>query len=755
MNAFMKRIFGKSAKGVMVSRIIGIGLLFLLILLRIADPVFISNLRNQSFDFLQRIHPRPEQALPVAIVDIDENSLEQFGQWPWPRTRVAELVDRLTALGVATMGFDIIFAEADRLSPDKIAADNPDLPSNIREAMIALPSNEQSLVNAFARSRVVVGETSARQGQTTRDETKETTKREIPKVPSANLGPDPAPFLNSFPRLVQNIEPLSNAAMGRGVFTVIPDADGVFRRFPLVVLAEGEKRLALSTEILRIATGGKAFAIKTNDAGIYSIVVGGVEVPTESDASIWPWFNASSRERYVSAGQVLNNTERAKTLAGKMVLIGTSAVGLEDYRATPVASQMPGVEIHAQIIENILTKSFLLRPNYALGMEIVFLTVIGLLMVWLLPKIGAVYSAATAVMILGGFSAGTLWAFFQHRLLIDGIFPVAALTALFMVLATANYIREEMEKRQIRGAFGQYLSPALVSKLAENPELLSLGGETIELTLLFTDIRGFTGISESYKKNPQGLTQLMNRFLNTLSEPILGRSGTIDKYMGDAIMAFWNAPIAIEGHAEKACLSALKMLDNLSALNAARREEWDESSGQPLLDFKIGIGINTGECVVGNMGSDLRFDYTALGDTVNLASRLEGQSKNYGVEIILGDRTAKAVRDTLATLEIDLIQVKGKTEPERIHALLGGEELALEPDFMAMRAMNAMMLSAYHRQDWTSAFESLEELSIIADRIGLAESLDTYLFIMETRISEFRANPPGPNWNGVYEATSK
>ncbi len=750
---FLKGFFTKSGTGILVSRSIGLLLLLGLLAIRIADPVFISNLRNQSFDFLQTINPRPVAKLPVAIVDIDENSLQKYGQWPWPRTRIAELVDKLMALNVATVGFDIIFAEADRLSPDKIAADNPNLPDDVRSAMIALPSNEQVLVDSLKRSRVVVGETSARQGQTERDDNSQ--KSKVAKMPVAVLGADPDPFLSNVPRLVQNLEPISNAAKGRGVFTVIPDADGVIRRVPLVVLAEGEKRLALSTEILRIATGGKAFAIKTNDAGIFSVVVGGVEVPTDSNASIWPWFNASTRDRYVSAGEVLSGAESAKSLAGKMVLVGTSAVGLEDYRATPVASAMPGVEIHAQVIENILTKSFLLRPNYALGMELVFIAVIGLLMIWLLPKIGAIYSAVTAFLLLGGFSAGTLWAFFAERTLIDGVFPVVALGILFMFLATADYIREEMEKRQIRGAFGQYLSPALVSQLAENPEMLSLGGETIELSVLFTDIRGFTGISESYKQNPQGLTQLMNRFLNTLSEPILGKSGTIDKYMGDAIMAFWNAPIAVDGHAEKACLSALKMIKNLNALNQARREEWDEASGQPLLDFKIGIGINTGECVVGNMGSDLRFDYTALGDTVNLASRLEGQSKNYGVEIILGDKTAAAVADKLATIEIDLIQVKGKTEPERIHALLGDSDLAVNEDFVALRAMNAMMLSAYHRQDWSAALKSLEEISIISDRLEFKEITETYLFMMEARIAEFSANPPGSKWNGVYEATSK
>lgn len=752
---FLKGLFITSGKGVLISRLIGLAVLLALLSLRVADPIFMSNLRNQSFDFLQRISPRPVAQVPVAIVDIDENSLEKFGQWPWPRTRIAELVDKLMALNVVTVGFDIIFAEEDRLSPDKVAADNPNLPDDIKMAMQGLPSNEKVLVESIKRARVVVGETSARQGQTERSADSVSASRKIKQVPSANLGLDPTPFLSSFPRLVQNLEPISDAALGRGVFTVIPDPDGVIRRVPLVVLAEGEKRLALSTEVLRIATGGKAFAVKTNDAGIFSVVVGGVEVPTDSNASIWPWFNASNRNRYVSAGEVLSGADSARTLAGKMVLIGTSAVGLEDYRATPVASAMPGVEIHAQVIENILTKSFLLRPNYALGMELVFISVIGLLMIWLLPKVGAILSAITAVIVLGGFSAGTLWAFFYERTLIDGIFPVVALGLLFMVLATADYIREEMEKRQIRGAFGQYLSPALVSQLAENPEMLSLGGETIELTVLFTDIRGFTGISESYKQNPQGLTRLMNRFLNTLSEPILSKSGTIDKYMGDAIMAFWNAPISTEGHAEKACLSALKMIKNLNALNEARKGEWDESSGKPFLEFKIGIGINTGDCVVGNMGSDLRFDYTALGDTVNLASRLEGQSKYYGVEVILGDKTAVAVEGKLATMELDLIQVKGKTEPERIHVLLGGEALSSTEEFKSLRSKNNEMLSAYRKQDWSGALKCLEEAILSSEKLGLKEVTETFYFMMEDRISEFSANPPGTSWNGVYEATSK
>jgi len=522
----------------------------------------------------------------------------------------------------------------------------------------------------------------------------------------------------------------------------------------LVVQAEDKLRLALSVEVLRIATGGRAAATKTNAAGVSPIVVGGVDVPTDQNAVIWPWFNASTRDRYVSAGDVLSGEANPKKIAGRMVLIGTSAVGLEDYRATPIASEMPGVEIHAQVIENILDKKFLIRPNYALGMELVFLFVAGMGIIWIVPLLGAIYSALAALVILGSFSAGSIWAFYSQRLLIDGIYPVGALAGLLILITMANYIREEIEKRQIRGAFGQYLSPALVDQLAEDPELLVLGGETRELTLLFTDIRGFTGISESYKDNPQGLTRLMNRFLNTLSAPILEEEGTIDKYMGDAIMAFWNAPIPLENHEIHACRAAIKMRDRLEELNSVRFEELKDNE-EEWHEFRIGIGINTGESVVGNMGSDLRFDYTALGDTVNLASRLEGQSKPYGFPIIMGDKTAKAVEHRFAVFEIDLIRVKGKTEPERIHVLVGAEDIRETDDFRALKAMNSMMLAAYHNQNWASAFDAVDEISTVAKRMGLEELVSEYLFIYEARISEFRANPPGKNWDGVYDALQK
>ncbi len=397
----MRFIRSPGSIGVAIARLFGLGLLILLVLLRIGDPLFVSNFRNQSFDILQRLHPRPYVKQPVVVVDIDEKSLEQVGQWPWPRSEVARLVDRLTAMGAIAIGFDVVFAEPDRLSPDRVAEDNATLPADIEAGLMALPSNEDLLADAIRRSRVVVGETSVRQGESSEPNADGAAGQDIPEIPHAALGGDPTPYLLQFPRLVQNLKVISDAAAGHGMFTVEPDADGIFRRVPLVMLVESKIRLGLSAEILRIATGGQAFATRTDGAGLSGIVVGGVLVPTDGNGKVWPWFNGSLRERYVSAGSVLSGAAPASSIAGHMVLVGTSAVGLEDFRATPVAAFMPGVEIHAQIIENILTQQFLSRPNYAIGMEIVLVILFGLFIIWLVPKIGAVYAFFAAASVLG------------------------------------------------------------------------------------------------------------------------------------------------------------------------------------------------------------------------------------------------------------------------------------------------------------------------------------------------------------------
>jgi adenylate cyclase len=722
-------------------------------MIRIADPTPVKISRAQSFDVYQRIKPRVYTPQPVAILDINEDSIRKLGQWPWPRTRLAKLVEKLMAAGAVVVGFDLVFAEADRLSPDKIAADNEALSDEIKQALTSLPSNDIVFADMIKRSRVVMGQTSVRSLK----DVDENAVTDIKDMPHAFLGEDPRPYLPNYPAMVQNLPELEQSAMGRGVFTVLPDEDGVFRHVPLLFQIDGKLRLSLSAEILRIATGGRAFAVRTDEAGVNAIKIGRTLINTDRTATVWPYFTPSVPSRFVSAVDVLEDKVDPRLLQGRLFLVGTSAIGLEDFRATPMGSLMAGVEIHAQVIENILTNQMLVRPNYAIAVELLTILVVGLIAIAAVPFLSASWAALFAVMVVLSYIGSSYYAFSTYRLLIDPVFPSVTVIVIFIILATFNYLREEKKRREIRSAFGQYVSPDLVSELADSPEGLTLGGETRELSILFSDVRGFTAISESFKTNPQGLTVLMNEFLTVLSNAILKHNGTIDKFMGDAVMAFWNAPVPHEQHARSSCLAALKMLHDVDVLNKEKAAAWEaikeESERGDLHQINIGIGINSGDCVVGNMGSELRFDYTCLGDPVNLASRLEGQSKPYGVLIILGQNTAAYVQDEMATLEIDQLRVKGKQEPETIFGLFGDETMLADPDFQALQKQNNDMLAAYRGQDWETVEALLELMKDQSDKAGI--DLDIYLFMYETRVLEFRENPPGRDWDGVYVATSK
>ena len=733
-------------KKIGLSRITGFALLGALIALRIFDPVIVTSLRNQAFDLYQRIKPREIKKLPVAIIDIDDASLAQIGQWPWPRSTMADLLIKATQGGTVAIALDIVFSEKDRLSPKNIAENNPGFSGELRAELSKLPSNDAVLAAAIAKSRIVLGQTSVRNNNANT-----TSNQLIPNVQHAFLGKDPTPYLLKFPDLLQNLPELEKAGAGRGVFTVRPDPDGIHRRLPLVMMVQDKIRLGLSTELLRVATGGGAFAVRTDDAGISGVVVAKQLIKTDQNGSVWPYFSPSSRTRFVSAADLLTGKMPATRLQGHLVFVGTSAIGLEDFRANPTGIPMPGVEIHAQVLENIMSKTLLVRPNYAVGVELVVIAALGLLVILLVPALGALLTIGGTLVLISGYIGISYYYFDTERLLLDPAYPTVAALLVILLMASANYIREERRRREIRSAFGQYVSPALVSQLADNPDQLKLGGETKELSVLFSDVRGFTTISESYKANPQGLTQLMNSFLGVLSDAILHHRGTIDKYMGDAVMAFWNAPLDEKDHAGDSCRAALKMMADVEQLNQQRQAEAED--GEEVLPINVGIGINTGSCVVGNMGSGNRFDYTALGDTVNLGSRLEGQSKTYGVDIVLGALTAEAVSDRLAVLELDLIRVKGKNEPERVFGLFGDEEMAANTDFKAARALNKSMIAAYRNKDWASAFDAVGMLREVDGRLDLR--LDEYLFLYETRIAEFRANPPGQYWDGVYTATSK
>ena len=672
------------------ARLVGYLALIVFLFLRIVEPPIIQDVRNAGFDFLHQQYPREYKPLPVRIIDIDEKSLEEIGQWPWPRTKIAKLIDQLAAYGVAVTGFDVVFAEPDNYSPGNVAKTNKTLPQSVRDELSALPDNELAMAKAMQKHRVVLGESSER-------DQRNAARRVLgaDEQPPAFLGADPRPFLKRFPYLVENMPELTRHATGKGVFVIEPGRDNIIRQVPLVVLAGDKMRLALSTEILRIASGGESYVTKANEVGMQSIIIKPNQIVTDRNGLIWPYFTRQVPERYVSASDVINGKADPRLLQGHLVVIGASASGLEDLRAIPMGYSVPGVEVHAQIIENIMTGETLTRPWYMEMTELLIIFAVGIIIIWLAP-IFAAFLSVVLFLVLAGSLAGYSWySFTSQRILFDATWPIITTIGMFVLVETVNYMREEQQKRQIRDAFGQYLSPALVGRLSENPEELVLGGETRELTVLFTDVRGFTGISESYKDYPQGLTLLMNRFLTELSRPILERNGTIDKYMGDAIMAFWNAPLDFEHHVMQSCHAAIDMIENVDALNKAREIELKDSETETYLPINVGIGINTGTCVVGNMGSVDRFDYTALGDTVNIASRLEGQSKPYGLPIVIGPQTAETIADTLAVFEIDLIKVKGKNEPIRIYSLSGREEMAGSEAFKKFQDLNDAMMTAY------------------------------------------------------------
>jgi adenylate cyclase len=762
----VRRWFSVWVGWVRVVSIIGV---FFGLIIRIGDPTPINILRNVSFDIYQQSKPRELTQLPVAILDIDDRSLEELGQWPWPRTKLADLVRGVAAAGAAAIAFDIVFSEPDRLSPNQIAADNPSLPKELANHLSQMPENDDLFAQAIATFPVILGQTTVRTAAGNRRQ-----KSEMVVAEHALIGLDPTPFLIKFPDVVQNLPKLEANASGRGVINARPDSDGVYRRVPVVMSVQGNIRLGLTPELLRVATGGGAFAVRTNEAGIEGVVVARQLVKTAQDGTVWPYLTPSSPSRYVSASDLMSGRLPQGRLAGHLVLVGTSAIGLEDFRPTSLGELMAGVEIHAQVLENILSKTMLIRPNYTIAIELVVTLLLCLLVIALAPSISARLLISMSLLLLIGYVGASYYLFYTKRILLDPSFPVLSTFLTIMLISTVNYLREERKRREIRGAFSQYVSPDLVDQLSRNQEQLTLGGETRELTLLFSDVRGFTAIAEDFKDDPAALTLLMNKFLTILSNAIMDSHGTIDKFMGDAVMAFWNAPLDSEDHAQQACRAALRIVADIKAFNSRRLAEVRlarikrnrRNKGQKLIEglqsgksaervhkINIGIGINTGQCVVGNMGSDTRFDYTALGDPVNVASRLEGQSRYYGVQIILGSATVEQVKDTFAVIELDNVRVVGKTLPENIFTLLGDENLLKNADFQRCVALNTGMLTAYRAQDWDTVQTLLPQLSELFGQLRL--NMDGYITLYQDRIEELRLNSPGPEWDGVYSFISK
>ena len=733
------------------------------LLLRAIDPEALVRLRDLSFDAYQRIKPREVPAdLPVRIVDIDEAALAEYGQWPWPRDTVARLVNRLREQGAAVIAFDVVFAEADRHSPAAIASNLPEeiRNSDVRRTLESLPNYDEVLAEAMARANVVTGfafDPNAK-GKAPRrmwgvaNNTGEKDAKMVPELIRQ--------FIPQQTGVVITLPILEQSAKGNG--SVTPVVEGaIVRRVPMLFRLAGQRDEdlypALSAEAVRVAQGASTYLVKWSGAqgfeafgertGVGSIRVGQLTIDTDAYGRMALYDSGYQPSRFVSAKDVMKRRVPADKIDGQIVFIGTSAVGLKDLRNTPTQDSVAGVEIHAQIVEQMLTQTFLERPDYADGAEFLYLAAIGLAFVLLLPRLSAGVMALVAVGFIGIGIVVPWIAFAQIRLLFDPIYPPATLALIYVSGSALSFMRAERDRREIRGAFNLYLSPDQVEAVVRNPDLLKLGGEQREITVMFTDVRGFTRISEQF--DPQGLTRFMNRFLTPMTDMIQARSGTIDKYMGDAIMAFWNAPLTIEAHASRACEAALAMQARLVTLN----EEWKaeaEGEGRHHIPVNIGVGLNTGHASVGNFGSEQRLTYSCLGDAVNLASRLEGQCKTYVVGIVIGDGTAKQV-PSLATLELDLIMVKGKTEPERMFGLLGDATVAQSATYRELTERQGEFLALYRAGKFAEALALIDGLNGMAANLGWKQG---YYEMMRTRIQELIHEPPA-DWNGVYVAKEK
>jgi adenylate cyclase len=715
--------------------------------LRFADPFFVQALRLIAFDSYQRIEPVTyDPEMPVRVVDVDEESLARIGQWPWPRTTMADLTNRLTEQGAGAVAFDVMFAEPDQTSPEQaVKRLAPEEARIITEAIAGKPGHDALFAEAVAATPTVLATALSNR------------LSDPPPVKAgfAIAGDDPAPFIAAYSGATRNLPFLDEAAKGVGSINWLPDRDQVIRRIPLIYRIGTTFIPTLVTESLRVAQGAGTYVLKASNAsgetafgeetGLNHIRVGDVEIPTDSDGGIWLKFRPSNPGAYIPAWKVLAGENDPSEVAGRIMLIGTSAPGLIDLRATPLDSTIAGVEVHAQAIEHILSGRSLTRPDYAQVLEIAIMLAVGVILGFIMPRLSASVSAVIGVLVVVLLLAGGWFAYRDLGLLLDPTYPAVALLTLVIAATLYVYRRVEQQRAEVRSAFGHYVSPQVVEQIIANPDKLELGGEVRELTLLFCDVRNFTSISE--RLTAHELTHFINTLLTPLSEIILDQRGTIDKYMGDAIMAFWNAPLDDPNHAENACRSALKMIARMEDLNRDWRKE-AEAAGRPFSRVGIGIGLNSGLCCVGNLGSRQRFDYSAIGDDVNLASRIEGLSKMYGVPAVVSESTLKKANG-LATLELDLMRVKGRTQATRVYTFLD----ALGADEAAQTKLlpsHTGMLEAYRNRRWQDA----EDAVAAAREVGIA-GLEAFYKLYLSRITIWRENPPPDDWDGSFAATSK
>jgi adenylate cyclase len=690
----------------------------------------------------------------IVILDIDEKSLQEVARWPWPRDVMAGIIDKLfNKYQIAMVGFDVVFAEADYSSGikalDELAKEQLKSIPGFQEAYRDLRpklDNDGLFARAIKDKPVVLG-----YYLNSERDAKRIASIPEPVLPKGTFSGRNIAF-TTWVGYGGNLDAFQKSAANAGHFNPLVDFDGVVRRVPMIAEFEGAYYESLSLAMVRtliaLQSDGKFPKVEPGYptdafyhrgyAGLEWLKVGPLTIPVDDTASaLIPYRGGKFSFPYISLSDVVNDRVKPEQLKGKVALVGTTAPGLLDLRSTPVDSVYPGVEIHANLIAGMIDRVIPQKPPYILGAEVVLLFIGGVVLALLIPMLSALWATmATLIgmLLIVGFNLG-VWTQ-AHTVL-----PLAASILMTVTLYTMNmaygYFVESRSKRQFTELFGQYVPPELVDRMAEDPEKYSMEGRAEELTVLFSDIVGFTSISESLE--PQDLASFINEYLTTMSLIIRNQRGTLDKYIGDAIMAFWGAPVEDKEHARQGILAALAMQAELQKINdRVRQKGWPE--------IRIGIGLNSGVMRVGDMGSQVRRAYTVMGDPVNLGSRLEGLTREYGVGVLVGEATRKLVKDVVFR-EVDLVKVKGKDEPVAIFEPLGFEG-QVEKSLLDEVKLWHQCLKQYRAQQWDQAEVSLINLTRMNAESRLYQEFSE-------RIAELRASPPGPGWDGVTAFKTK
>ncbi len=620
--------------------------------IRIDNGDTVKTLRYKTWDYFQQIHPRETISDSVTVINITEKDLERYGQWPWPRHVMAMLHATIADAGAVLVNYNILFAEPDRMSGTEYLKSMP-MTNELRDQLGAVLLDTDAVFSTVLKEsgRAVILMSVKNQSGV-----------ELPSTTQIIEKGNVKPWLYEYLGIVSPTQKISAGVVGMGVNVTSPEPDAVVRKMPVLIRINGKIYPSMILENVRLLNGSKRIKVIAKEHGIDEVLVSKkAGIPVNHNAEMY--INYADPQKYVqmSATEVFSGEFNENKIKGRIVVVGMDAAGLSVLKYTPhglTTDQM----ISAQALDTLLTGKHLLRTPQADTYEIIFIGLLGLLMILLIPRVSVLFSVPLLLFVTGGISYASFIAYANKGFLVDPSFAVLYIFLIWSHSTYNNFATQSRLRKQIKKQFEHYLDPGMVKKLQKDPSLLKLGGETRNMTFLFSDIRGFTPISEKYKGNPEGLTKLINRFLTRMTDVIIANGGTIDKFMGDCIMAFWNAPIENTKHREMAVKSALEMTVALADLNMHLQAE-----GLPKIN--VGIGINTGDALVGNMGSEQRFDYSVIGDAVNLASRLESSSKTLGKTIVIGEDTRHTIETIYPFEYIDSITVKGKTESIKVYTI--------------------------------------------------------------------------------------